>query len=320
MTTLMPQRELGRTGIQVSPIGIGTWQLSGASGFHGLFWGDVAQDETEAIVRASVAGGVNWFDTAEIYGSGRSEESLARAIEAVGEAAAHVHVATKWWPVMRFAGSIRTTIGERQRRLHGLPIALYQIHQPVSLSSVEAEMDAMADLVAEGKIRSVGVSNFPARMMRRAHARLAKRGIPLASNQVKYSLVDRRIERNGVLAAARELGITVIAYSPLEQGLLTGKLHKDPVALGKLPLGRRVRIKPVFERSRPLVAELERVAAARGVTAAQVALAWTVTFHGDVVVAIPGASRGSQAEQNAAALAVRLDRAELDSIDRASRA
>jgi aryl-alcohol dehydrogenase-like predicted oxidoreductase len=158
--------------------------------------------------------------------------------------------------------------------------------------------------------------------MRRAHAALAARGIPLASNQVRYSLLDRRIESDSTLAAAKELGVTIIAYSPLAQGLLTGRYHEDPRYVRTRP-GPRKWMRPFsakgLERSKPLIEDLRKIAAAHGVTAGQVALAWLCQFHGDTVVVIPGASRATQAEENAGALELTLSRGELDRIDRLSR-
>src|SRR5512136_3189881 len=283
------RRRLGRTSIEITPIGLGCWQFSGGHGFVGGFWEALSQEAVDEIVRVALAGGVSWFDTAEAYGKGRSEQALARALAAAGRKDGDVVVATKWWPIPRTARSIRTTIDERLRCLDGFSIDLHQVHQPFSFSSVEAEMEAMADLVAAKKIRAVGVSNFSAAQMRRAHAALAKRGIPLASNQVRYSLVARGIESNGVLAAARELGVTVIAYSPLGQGILSGKFHADPALVRSRPGPRRYMSSfgpRGLERTRPLVDELQRIAAARAVTPSQVALSWLLHFHGETIVAI----------------------------------
>lgn len=180
-------------------------------------------------------------------------------------------------------------------------------------------MDVMADLVEQGKISAVGVSNFSARSMRRAHAALARRGLPLASNQVKYSLLDRRIERNGVLDAARELGMTIIAYSPLEMGLLSGKFHRDAELLKSRPIGRRFALRRKIERSRPLVAALEEIADRRGVTPAQVALNWIINAHEDTVVAIPGASRPPHAQESAGAMAFILTQEEISRLDELTR-
>jgi aryl-alcohol dehydrogenase-like predicted oxidoreductase len=234
-----------------------------------------------------------------------------------------VHIATKWWPLLRTARNIARTIGERIQCLAPYPIDLYQIHQPLSISSVERQIDAMADLVEAGKIRAVGVSNFSAEAMGRAHAILAQRGLPLAANQVRVSLCDRSIERNGVLEVARGLGITLIAYSPLAQGLLTGRFHDDPSALAAVSFGRRMASKlrqGTIERTRPLVEALRRIGAKHGATPSQVALAWVVQFWGDTVVAIPGATKPKQATEAAAAMRVALSKKELDKLDELSRA
>jgi aryl-alcohol dehydrogenase-like predicted oxidoreductase len=315
-------RRLGQTTVEVTPIGLGCWQFAGGYGIVGGYWNALAQEAVDEIVRVALAGQVNWFDTAEIYGRGRSEQALARALKAAGKKDGDVVVATKWWPVPRTAASIGATFAERQRCLDGFSIDLHQVHQPFSFSSVEAQMDAMADLVDTKRIRAVGVSNFSARAMRRAHATLQRRGVPLASNQVRYSLVDRRIESNGVLAAAKELGVTIIAYSPLGQGILSGKFHDDP-ALIRSRSGPR-RLLPLFrakglERSRPLVEEIKRIAAARSVTPSQVALNWLLHFHGETVVAIPGATRPRHAEEAAAAMGFRLTGDEMSRLDALSR-
>jgi aryl-alcohol dehydrogenase-like predicted oxidoreductase len=315
-------RLLGRTEIRVTPIGLGCWQFSGGHGFVGGFWESLPQQSANEIVRAALDGGINWFDTAELYGRGRSEQALALALEAAGKKDGEVVVATKWWPFPRTARSIGATVGERLRFLRGFTIDLHQVHQPFSFSSVEAQMDAMADLVEGKMIRAVGVSNFSAAATRRAHAALSKRGIPLASNQVRYSLIDRRIETSGVLDAAKELGITIIAYSPLGQGILTGKYHDDPGLIGSRPGPRR--FMPVFrarglERTRSLVDELRRIAAAHGVTPAQVALSWLIRSHGDTVVAIPGASRVPHAQEAAAAMTLALTAEETSRLDDVSR-
>ena len=313
------RRRLGRTEIEITPIGLGTWQFSEAQSIHRFIWSRIEPKVTEDIVAAALAGGINWFDTAEAYGAGRSERALARALSAAGRRAGDVVIATKWQPVLRRAGSIRRTIDQRLSNLSPFGIDLHQVHNPASFSSVEAEMDAMADLVLQGKIRAVGVSNFSAERMRRAHVALAGYGIPLASNQVKYSLLDRRIEGNGVLDAAKELGVTIIAYSPLEMGLLTGKFHRDAGLLKSRPIGRRISLRRKIERSRPLVAALEEIAAGHGVTPAQVALNWLVNAHGDTVVAIPGASKPAHAQESAGAIAFSLAPEELSRLDELTR-
>ncbi len=323
MAPVMKRRRLGKTDIEVSPIGLGCWQLSQGHGFIGRFWPSLDESVTKDIVAAALEGGIDWFDTAEVYGWGRSEEGLAKALLALGAKGRDVRIADKWWPLLRRARSITHTIDDRLRALSGLPIDLYQIHNAGSLSSVAAQMDAMMDLLSQGKIRGVGVSNFSAASMRKAQAALATRGYSLASNQVKYSLLDRRIERNGVLDAAKELGITLIAYSPLEQGILTGKFHEDPTRIAQRG-GRRSR-KAAFQRaglekSAPLIEALRRIATNHQCTPAQVALNWLLNFHGDLVVAIPGATAVHHARESAGAMAFELSRGELDELDQLSRA
>ena len=252
-------RPLGRSSLAVSAIGLGCWQFSEGHGIAGAFWPALPQETANQIVAASLAGGIDWFDTAEMYGGGRSEAALARALTAADRRNGDVVVATKWWPVLRTAGDLRATISERRARLAPFDIDLYQVHQLYSLSSIAAQMDAMADLVAAGAIRTVGVSNFSAAGMRAAHAALAARGLPLISNQVRYSLLDRRIESNGVLEVARALGVTIIAWSPLAQGLLTGKFHREPDLVRTRPGPRRWLAgfrRRGLERSRPLVEAL----------------------------------------------------------------
>jgi aryl-alcohol dehydrogenase-like predicted oxidoreductase len=183
-------------------------------------------------------------------------------------------------------------------------------------------MKEMAALLKAGKIRSVGVSNFSAKQMQTAHDALAAEGIVLASNQVRFNLLDRSIERNGVLETAKKLDITIIAWSPLAQGILTGRFHEDPGAMRKTSGLRRMmnRLGPgTLERTRPLVDELRAIARAHGVSVSEAALSWEVSFHGETIVAIPGASRPAQAEQAAAAGDLRLSAQEISRVDQLAR-
>ena len=176
----------------------------------------------------------------------------------------------------------------------------------------------MADLVEAGKISAVGVSNFSAERMRRAHSALQKRGLSLASNQVQYSLWDRSIEENGVLKSAKELDITIIAWGPLASGLLTGKFHQNPDLLSKTPLARRFLLRRRVDKSRPLLQALSEIGKNHEATPAQVALNWLINFHGETVVAIPGASKVGHAEESAGAMQFRLSEEELERLDVAS--
>jgi aryl-alcohol dehydrogenase-like predicted oxidoreductase len=282
----------------------------------GNYWGNLPQEVADDIVRISLAKGVNWFDTAEVYGRGASERSLASALDTAGAKREEYLIADKWFPALRFAGNIPKTFGNREEALGGRSIDLYQIHQPFSFSSVEKQMDEMAALQEAGKIRAVGVSNFDEKKMRAAQTRLREAGIPLASNQMLYSLIDREIERNGVLDAAKELGVTIIAYSPLAQGVLTGKFHGDVDIRSKSgPRKHMKRFKTGgLEATRPLVEILRRIGETHGATPAQIALAWVVQRHSRLVVAIPGASSVRQAESNAEALEIRLSGPELEEL------
>jgi aryl-alcohol dehydrogenase-like predicted oxidoreductase len=322
----MRPRPLGKTEIRVSPVGLGCWQFSQGKGPTGGMWAVLEQEEVDRVVAAALDGGVTWFDTAEAYGNGQSERALSTALRNRSVQAGDVVVATKWLPIFRTAASIPRTIDTRLECLQGYPIGLHQVHIPYSLSSVAGQMRAMAGLVRDGKIRAVGVSNFSARAMERASRALEAEGLPLASNQVRISLLDRSVESNGVLDVARERGITLIAYSPLAQGLLTGRFHRDPGLVRELPPYRRAWWSPAsrafrhrnIERTRPLLDTLRAVADDHAATIAQVSLGWLVTFYGHTVVAIPGASRPAQATANAAAMEINLTAEELDRIDAAS--
>jgi aryl-alcohol dehydrogenase-like predicted oxidoreductase len=311
-------RELGQTGIRVSPIGLGVMQFSGAQGMYRMMMPDIPQQEKNKIIQAALDGGINWFDTAELYGSGRSEQSLAAALKAAGKQNDEVVVCTKWWPLFRTARSIPRTIDERLRFLDGYAIDLYMVHNSFSFSSVEAEMHAMADLVEAAKIRSVGVSNFNAAQMERAQSTLQKRGLSLAVNQVHYSLLHRKIEHNGVLQAAKDLGVTIVCWGPLGSGLLSGKHHRNPEILAHSPPGKRLRLGRAIENSRPVVEELEKLAEKYKATPAQVALNWLIHFNGETVVAIPGASKVKQAAESAGAMSFKLNEEELAHLDEVS--
>lgn len=313
------KRRLGKTDIEVTPIGLGMMEFAGGGGLMGFAFPKINQDVKNATVKAGLDGGVNWFDTAELYGSGVSEASLAEALKMAGRKKKDVVIATKWWPLFRTARNIPKTIDDRLRFLDGYSISNYMVHQPISFSSPEAEMDEMAKLVEVGKIRSVGVSNFSPERMRRAHRRLQEYGLPLAVNQVRYSLLDRRIEQDGTLETAKELGVTIISYTPLESGLLTGKYHKSPDLLAKKPPFWRARILLGIEKSRALIAVLEEIGSKYDATPAQVALNWIIYARGDIVVTIPGVTSPKQAEDNAGAMKFKLSNEEIAHLDEISK-
>jgi aryl-alcohol dehydrogenase-like predicted oxidoreductase len=316
------QRRLGLSPIRLSAIGLGTAQFSAGHGMSGRYGPALPQDVVHEVVYTALRGGINWFDTAEYYGEGASEACLADALYSAGKEPGDVILASKWWPVLRGANSMKVSLAKSLRQLQGFPVDLYQVHQPYSRSTIGAQMKVMADLQASGHVRAVGVCNFSARGMRAAHRALGKYDLALAANQVHYSLLNRRIESNGVLALAKRLNISIIAWSPLEQGLLTGKFHREPAALARVsPLRRRLSgLGPRrLEASRPLVEALETIAARHDATPAQVALNWLVNFHGDTVLAIPGASRSGQVRDNLGALDLQLKPAEFSAIDELSR-
>ena len=305
----MISRELGRTGIQISPIGLGCMQFSGA-GFP-----PIEQPRVDEIVKAALDGGIIWFDTAEVYGHGRSERALSSGLRSCGIKPGDVTIATKWAPLGRTAKSITRTIDDRLGALNPFPVDLHQIHMPYgSFSPLKAQVQAMVRLAETHEIGAVGVSKFSARQMELTHAELAKHGIALASNQVQINLLHRRVESNGVLDTARRLGVTLIAYSPLRSGILTAKFHDDPGLVAKMPRRRRKLFAGNLDRTLPLIDGLRQVAVTHSATVSQVALAWLTTYYGDTVVAIPGASKPHHAEEAAGAMRITLSEQETQTL------
>jgi aryl-alcohol dehydrogenase-like predicted oxidoreductase len=289
----------------VSAIGLGTWQ------FGSMEWGygpGYASEQAPAIVRRAIDLGVNLIDTAEVYGFGRSERIVGRAIEGMRD---QVVVATKIFPVAALGPVVANRARASARRLGVDTIDLYQVHWPNPVIPVALTMRELARLVDEGLVRHVGVSNFSADAWRQAEASL---GAPVVSNQVRYSLVDRRPEAE-VLPHAQAAGRLVIAYSPLGQGLLSARYGPE-----NRPGGLRSTTKEFLpenlRRAEPLLDELRRVARAHDATPAQVALAWLIRRPN--VVVIPGASSVSQLEANVAAVDLELTDEEDESLTSAS--
>ena len=320
MKHVTPLRSLGKSDLMVTPIGLGCWQFSKKQNLAGKFWPEIEDDLINRIVKSSLDGGINWFDTAEVYGNGASEKALARALTFNGKKPGELILASKWWPMFRTASNILKTIDQRIEALSPFPIDLYQVHQPWGFSNEKAEMEAMAKLVNAHKIRYVGVSNFSAAKMRSAWEALQKQGIQLVSNQVRYSLLDRKIESNGIMKTAKELGISIIAYSPLAQGLVTGKFHTNPDLLKNIGMRKySAGFKPAgLEKSKPLVKTVQELAAKYEVSTTQIALNWLINFNGDTVVAIPGATKESHALENTGAMYLSLSAEDLSLLDHKS--
>ncbi len=316
------QRKLGQSSLELSPIGLGCWQFSQGVGLGGKFWTSLPQEDINAIVQTRLKGGINWFDTPEIYGWGKSETTLATALEANGKKPGEVAIATKWYPVGRTSSSILSTIETRKSALKGWPIDLYQVHMPWGLSTRSGEMRAMAKLLRQGDVKTVGVSNFSASQLRKAHKILKNEGFTLVSNQVRYNLVQRFPDFDGTIAAAKELGISIIAYSPLAQGLLTGKFHDNPGIIHDRPGFRKYM--PMFsmrglKKSTALIQALKDMAASYSVTPGEIALNWLLHYNGDMVFVIPGATKLSHAEQNCRTMLFTLDKGDIAKLDNLSR-
>lgn len=305
--------ELGRTGIQISAIGLGGAQFARDGLMAKMSYPRIDQPDIDRIVKAAITGGITWFDTAEMYGG--AETALSNALAAAGVSPGGAVISTKWRPFGRSAKNIERTFNDRRRALSPFPVDLYQIHMPYGgLSTMRAQLKAMTRLAEAYEIRAVGVSNFSATQMVRAHAELAKCGIPLASNQVEINLLNRKIETNGILEAARRLRITLLAYSPLRSGILTGKFHDNRRLVADMSRLRRTLYARDLDHTAHLIDELRRIGEAHSATAGQIALAWLGAHYGDTVVAIAGASKPQHADEAAGAMRVRLSRPETEAL------
>ena len=290
------------------PSGLARWNPAKLAygGAHGF-------DEEKRALEASVAAGVNFFDTAEMYSGGASERRLGELARGKD-----ILIATKFPPnPFSRTQSMPKELDASLARLGRDWVDLYQHHFPSSLVSIPKLMDLMADAVKAGKIKAVGVSNYSSEQMRMAHAALAKRGIPLASNQVQYSLLHRQPEVNGILDACRELGVTLIAYQPLASGALSGKY-----VAGTRPTGLR-RFMGYFhgkglEAVAPVLALLREIGGRYSKSPAQVALRWLI--ENENVLPIPGAKNGQQAAENAGTLSFCLIPAEIEALNQATMA
>ena len=294
-------------------LGAGCWQWGDA-----LMWGygqGYAATEVQTAFDGSLAAGITFFDTAEVYGMGKSEKFLGDFMRARGTGTRPLSVATKFFPLpWRLArGALTHALRKSLERLGLKQVDLYQTHWPSPPLAVETWMEAMADAVEAGLTRSVGVSNYTVAQTKRSYETLAKRGVPLLSNQVPYSLLNRKIEKSGLTTLCRELGVKIIAYSPIEKGILTGKYTPDnpPPGLRGRRYGREY-----LQKVQPVIALLRNLGQAHGgKTPAQVALNWLICKG---ALPIPGAKNARQALDNAGAMGWRLTPSEVETLDKAS--
>jgi aryl-alcohol dehydrogenase-like predicted oxidoreductase len=299
-------RRLGGTGLSVNPVGLGCMGMS-------EFYGPAMDDEAGiALLHAAVDRGVTHFDTAEMYGIGRNEHLVGRALRDRRDG---LVIATKFGPIREPDGRRRGVDGspanvrrasEGSLQRLGLDVIdLYYLHRMDPATPIEETVGAMARLVEEGKVRALGLSEANADTLRRAHA-----VHPIAALQTEYSLFTRHVEAE-ILPTCRELGITLVAYSPLGRGLLAGSFTREnrPGGSGEFRSpagGAQPRFQDGnYEANLELVEVVRAVAARHGVSPGQVALAW-VLGRGDDVVSIPGTTKLPHLESNLAAMDVVL--------------
>jgi aryl-alcohol dehydrogenase-like predicted oxidoreductase len=291
---------------KISKIGLGTWQFGSAE------WGysqQYADQVANAIVRRALELGVTLFDTAEIYGFGRSERILGKAL---GDVAGSVFLTTKMFPVMPGSLIVQQRAGASMRRLGVDRLDLYQVHWPHPLIRDGTIMHGMAALQRAGLIGEVGVSNYSLPRWRAAEEALGSR---VLSNQVNYSLIVRSPERD-LLPFAQAHDRVVIAYSPLAQGFLSGRYDRDSRPTDGVRQANQLFRPDSLDRASDLIGVLREVAVAHTATPAQIALAWVIQHP--AVAAIPGASSVEQLESNVAAAEIRLSGDEYQALHMAS--
>ena len=314
----MQTRQLGNSDLNITPIGYGAWAIGG-SGWQ-FAWGH--QDDTDSIaaIHSALELGVNWIDTAAVYGLGHSEEVVARALQSWSGPRPYVFTkcGLRWdasgqvRKILR-ADSIRAEVDFSLRRLGVDVIDLYQIHWPPDPDSAELEEGwaTMSNLKREGKVRWIGVSNFNLQQLGRANA-IA----PVTSLQPPYSLLHRQVE-NDILPHCQSEGIGAIVYSPMASGLLTGAMTRERIA--NLPKddwrkGHSDFTEPNLSRNLALVDRLQQIARGRGRSAGEVAVAWTLQ-NPAVTGAIVGARNAHQAEGVMRAGELRLTEEEVRQIE-----
>ncbi|HTQ56847.1 MAG TPA: aldo/keto reductase [Bryobacteraceae bacterium] len=311
----MQTKQLGNSDMHLTRIGIGAWAMGG--GGWAFAWGPQDDDASVAAIHAALDGGLNWIDTAAVYGLGHSEEVVARALKGRPRKPFVFTKCERVWNEQREIGrslktdSIRREVEASLRRLQLDVIDLYQIHWPEPEEDIEEGWTAMADLRRQGKVRWIGVSNFNADQMRRAQA-IA----PITSLQPPYSMLTRGIEET-VLPYTQANGIGVLVYSPMKSGLLTGAMTRERVAaFPEDDFRRRVAAfqEPQLSRNLELAERLREIGGRHGRTAGEVAIAWTLR-HPAVTAAIVGMRSAKQVEGVIGAAEFRLSPEEVAEIE-----
>ena len=295
------------TAPRISKIGLGTWQFGAREWGYGE---DYAGQQARDIVRRALDLGVTLFDTAEMYGFGRSERILGKALRERPESPAFL--ATKLFPVLPLAPVVEQRAVASASRLGTRHIDLYQVHWANPLVSERTIMRGMSTLQRVGLVGEVGVSNYPLARWQAAERALGGR---VLSNQVPYSLANRAPEKD-LLPFAAEAGRIVIAYSPLAQGLLSGRYDRANRPVNRVRAGNPLFLPENLDRAGELVGVLRDVADAHGAAPAQIALAWVIRHP--AVTTIPGASSVEQLESNVAAAEIELSSDEYAALSAAS--
>ncbi|MCL5282167.1 MAG: aldo/keto reductase [Planctomycetes bacterium] len=311
----MQTRKLGSTDLALTPVGLGTWAMGGPWQYG---WGPQDDGEAVAAILAALDLGINWIDTAPVYGVGHSEELVGRALRQTKHKPFIATKCGRLWnekkeliPYLK-RDSVRRECEASLRRLGVERIDLYQMHWPDPLQDIEEAWEEMALLAAEGKVRYLGACNFDVEQLERV-----RKIYPVTSLQPPYSMLHREPEK-GLLGYCSAHNIGVVAYSPMQRGLLTGAFSRERLA-ALAPDDHRRRApefqEPAFSASLELVEELKKIAARHGRTVAQLAVSW-VLRRPEVTAAIVGARRPTQIRETVAAADWNLSRPEIAEIEK----
>jgi aryl-alcohol dehydrogenase-like predicted oxidoreductase len=308
----MDKKKLGNSDLELTPIGFGSWAVGG--GDWQFSWGPQDDNDSIAAIHKALELGINWIDTAAVYGLGHSEEVVARALKTTSH---HPYIFTKCglvWDEKREVSNslkhIRREAEDSLRRLAVDAIDLYQVHWPKPDEEVEEAWGVMADLQREGKVRWIGVSNFSVNQMERA-MKIA----PITSNQPPYSMLNRAVE-SAILPFCEKNDIGVINYAPMHSGLLTGAMSKQRVANFPSDDFRRNAKnyqEPLLSRNLAVADFIGKIGERHGVSAGVVAIAWTL-HHSAITAAIVGGRNAKQVEGVIPAATFRLSQEEFSEI------